>query len=66
MMNFLTHRQVLDRLRISQPTFWRINSRGEGPPRVRLSSQVFIYPEQAFEQWLASRFERPLSQQPAE
>lgn len=66
MKSFLTTKQVLARLRVSEPTWCRLLQRGEGPPRVRLSLNRWIYPEDALEAWLASRLERPISQQPAE
>jgi hypothetical protein len=31
-----------------------------GPPRIKLSPKRWGYPEDLFNAWLASRFERPL------
>jgi predicted DNA-binding transcriptional regulator AlpA len=45
---------------MSATTEWRLAQKGEGPPRIRLSSQRWGYPEDLFNAWLKGRFERPL------
>jgi predicted DNA-binding transcriptional regulator AlpA len=45
---------------MSAPTEWRLARSGEGPPRIKLSPGRWGYPENLFNEWLASRFERPL------
>jgi len=45
---------------MSAATEWRLAQKGEGPPRIKLSPQRWGYPENLFNEWLKSRFERPL------
>jgi predicted DNA-binding transcriptional regulator AlpA len=45
---------------MSAATEWRLAQAGEGPPRIKLSRQRWGYPEALFNEWLKSRFERPL------
>jgi predicted DNA-binding transcriptional regulator AlpA len=45
---------------MSAATEWRLAQKGDGPPRIKLSDKRWGYPEDLFNQWLASRFERPL------
>jgi predicted DNA-binding transcriptional regulator AlpA len=45
---------------ISQATEWRLNQAGDGPPRIKLSQRRWGYPENLFNEWLKSRFERPI------
>jgi predicted DNA-binding transcriptional regulator AlpA len=49
---------------MSAATEWRLAQKGEGPPRIKLSPQRWGYPEDLFNEWLRSRFERPLPASP--
>lgn len=56
----LTPKEMRERARMSPATEWRLAQAGEGPPRIKLSAQRWGYPEKLFNDWLESRFERPL------
>lgn len=56
----LTPEEMRKRANMSPTTEWRLARDGEGPPRIRLSRQRWGYPEKLFNEWLESRFERPL------
>jgi hypothetical protein len=45
---------------MSAATEWRLARDGKGPPRIKLSDRRWGYPEDLFNEWLKSRFQRPL------
>jgi hypothetical protein len=63
---FLTAKEACERGRFTPWFLWRVHRDGEGPPRIKLSYNRYLYPEEPFEQWLLSRLERPFRTQPAE
>lgn len=58
----LPPKQMRELAGISQTTEWRLNKSGEGTPRIKLSQRRWGYPENLFNEWLRSRFERPAAQ----
>jgi predicted DNA-binding transcriptional regulator AlpA len=56
----LPPKEMRTRAGISQATEWRLNKAGVGAPRIKLSGRRWGYPENFFEEWLKSRFERPI------
>lgn len=46
-------------LGISLPTLWRMEKRGELPPRIKLSARAIGWREKDIDEWLEDRKESP-------
>jgi predicted DNA-binding transcriptional regulator AlpA len=50
-----TRKETAQRLRVSLRTLQRMESRGEAPPRIRITDRIFGYRDSAIDKFLASR-----------
>jgi len=50
-----TRKEIAAALRISIVTLELMHSRGEGPPRLKVSAQHWGYPKSLFERWQEKR-----------
>jgi prophage regulatory protein len=51
----LLKKDVLERTRLSYPTIWRMEKKGEFPKRIKLSSSKIGYYKNEIEQWMLNR-----------
>lgn len=47
--------QLAEKLQISKPTLWRMEKRGELPPKVKISSRACGWMSEDIDAWLESR-----------
>jgi len=51
----LTPDQVAERLHITRDHLNQLNFRGDGPPRIKISTRRFLYDSDRLEEWMSSR-----------
>lgn len=55
----LTSQEAADYLRIRRDHLRQLHFRGDGPPRIRISSRVYVYDEKQLDEWMDSRILQP-------
>lgn len=53
--DFLSEREVCDRLGVSQRTLFDLRQRGEAPPYLRVTRRRIVYPRAAVDAWMEAR-----------
>lgn len=61
MMKMLRANEVMERVGVSRTTIWRLERRGEFPPRRRITNHIVAWSEDEIEEWLKSR--QPVGEQ---
>lgn len=54
-MKIIRSRELAKKLTISGPTLWRMEQRGELPPKIRISERISGWRESDIEKWLTER-----------
>jgi predicted DNA-binding transcriptional regulator AlpA len=53
--DFLSEREVGERLGVSQRTLFDLRQRGEAPPHLRVTPRRIMYPRAAVDAWMEAR-----------
>lgn len=54
-MRFLTMSEVLEKVKLSRTTIWRLHQAGEFPKRRKLTSRRAVFIESEIDDWMAAR-----------